>query len=98
MVFFIVALVHRAMLDANRSCIQVEHKHNHVIPVMFKSNDTNTLFGWYYGPPKIKKCKKKIRNDIYQIWRPQKVSKMLFFQSIIVYSALTDITLIVTEN
>jgi hypothetical protein len=97
-VFFIVALVHRAMLDANRSCIQVEHKHNHVIYVMFKNNDTNTSFGWYYGPPKSKKCKKKIRNDIYQIWRPQKVSKMLFFQSIIVYSALTDITLIVTEN
>ena len=65
---------------------------------MFKNNDTNTSFGWYYGPPKSKKCKKKIRNDIYQIWRPQKVIKMLIFQSIIVYSALTDITLIVTEN
>ncbi len=53
--------------------------------------------GGIMDPPKAKNVK-KIRNDIYQIWRPQKVSKMLFFQSIIVYSALTDITLIVTEN
>ncbi len=47
---------------------------------MFKNNDTNTSFGWYYGPPKSKKCKKRYEMTFIRFGDPKRLVKCYFFK------------------